>query len=34
MLVKAALLKRSIEKAKATLTLDATDIRIRKKDMD
>jgi hypothetical protein len=34
MLVKAALLKRSIEKAKATLTPDATDVRIRKKDMD
>ncbi|KAH7305355.1 hypothetical protein BKA65DRAFT_415803 [Rhexocercosporidium sp. MPI-PUGE-AT-0058] len=34
MLVKAALLKQSIEKAKATLTPDANDLRIRKKDMD
>src|SRR6266516_5669207 len=34
MLVKAALLKRSIEKAKATLTPDDNDLRIRKKDMD
>jgi hypothetical protein len=34
MLVKAALLKQAIEKAKATLTLDADDLRIRKKDMD
>ncbi|PVH69294.1 hypothetical protein DL98DRAFT_505961, partial [Cadophora sp. DSE1049] len=34
MLVKAALLKRSIEQAKVTLTPDANDLRIRKKDMD
>jgi hypothetical protein len=34
MLIKAALLKQSIEKAKATLAPDATDLRIRKKDMD
>lgn len=34
MLVKAVLLKQLIERAKATLTLDATDIRIRNKDMD
>jgi len=34
MLLKAALLKQSIEKAKATQTPDATDIRLRKKDMD
>jgi len=34
MLVKAALLKQSIDKAKATLTPDANDLRIRKKDMD
>ena len=34
MLVKAALLKQSIEKAKATQTPDATDIRFRKMDMD
>jgi hypothetical protein len=34
MLLKAALLKQSIEKAKATLTPDANDLRIRKKDMD
>jgi hypothetical protein len=34
MLVKAALLKQSIEKAKATLTPDANDLQIRKKDMD
>lgn len=34
MLLKAALLKRAIEKAKTTLTLDATDLRIRQKDMD
>src|SRR6266516_7352760 len=34
MLVKAALLKRSIEKAKDTLTPNADDLRIRKKDMD
>jgi len=34
MLVKAALLKRSIEKAKATLEPNADDLRIRKKDMD
>jgi len=34
MLAKAALLKQSIEKAKATLTPDANDLRIRKKDMD
>jgi hypothetical protein len=30
MLVKAALLKRSIEKAKATLALDVVDLRIGK----
>jgi hypothetical protein len=34
MLVKAALLKQSIENAKATLTPGANDLRIRKKDMD
>jgi hypothetical protein len=34
MLVNASLLKQSIEKAKATLTPDANDLRIRKKDMD
>jgi len=34
MLVKAALLKQSIEKAKATLTPDANDLRMRRKDMD
>ena len=34
MLIKAALLKRSIEKAKSTLTPDAIDLRIRKKDMN
>jgi hypothetical protein len=34
MLVKAALLKQSIEKAKTTLTSDANDLQIRKKDMD
>jgi hypothetical protein len=34
MLVKAALLKQSIEKAKATQTPDATDMRFRKMDMD
>lgn len=34
MLVKAALLKQSIEKAKSTLTPDAADLRVRKKDMD
>ena len=34
MLVKAALLKQSIEKAKATLTPNAEDLRIQKKDMD
>jgi hypothetical protein len=34
MLVKAILLKQSIEKAKATLILDANDLRIRKKDID
>ena len=33
-LIKAALLKRTIEKAKSTLTPDATDLRIRKQDMD
>ncbi|KIN03321.1 hypothetical protein OIDMADRAFT_26034 [Oidiodendron maius Zn] len=33
MLVKAALLKQSIEKVKATLTPDARDLWIRKKDM-
>jgi hypothetical protein len=34
MLLKAALLRRSIEKAKTTLSPDATDLRLRKKDMD
>jgi hypothetical protein len=34
MLVKAALLKQSIEKAKATLTPDANDLWTRKKDID
>lgn len=34
MLVKAALLKQSINKAKATLTPNANDLRIRKKDID
>src|SRR5436190_4886377 len=34
MLVKAALLKQSIEKAKATLTPNAEDLRIQNKDMD
>jgi hypothetical protein len=34
MLVKAALLKQSIEEAKATLAPDANYLRIRKKDMD
>jgi hypothetical protein len=34
MLLKAALLKRAIEKAKATLTPDAADLRIRQKDTD
>lgn len=34
MLVKAALLKQMIEKAKDALTPDASDLRIRKKDMD
>ena len=34
MLLKAALLKRSIEKAKATLTPDAADLRLQSKDMD
>jgi hypothetical protein len=34
MLVKAALLKQSIEKAKTTQTPDATDLRIRKTDND
>jgi hypothetical protein len=34
MLVKAALLNQSIEKAKATLTPDANDLRMRRKDMD
>ena len=34
MLVKAALLKQSIEKAKATLTPNAEDLRIRKKNID
>ncbi len=34
MLVKAALLKQSIEKAKATQTPDAADMRFRKMDMD
>jgi hypothetical protein len=33
MLVQAALLKRAIEKANATLTPDATDLRLRQKDM-
>jgi hypothetical protein len=33
-LVKAALLKQSIEKAKATLTPGANDFQIREKDMD
>jgi hypothetical protein len=33
-LLKAALLKQSINKAKATLTPNATDLRIREKDMD
>lgn len=32
--LKAALLRQSIEKAKATLVPDATDLRLRKKDMD
>jgi hypothetical protein len=34
MLVKAALLKQMIEKAKDALNLDASDLQIRKKDMD
>jgi len=34
MLVKAALLKQSIEKAKATSTPDANDLQIRRKDID
>jgi len=34
MMVKATLLKQSIENAKATLTPDATDMRIRNKDVD
>src|SRR5438045_337225 len=34
MLVKAALLRQSIEKAKATLTPNAKELRIQKKDMD
>jgi hypothetical protein len=34
MLLKTALLKESVEKAKATLTPDATDLRLREMDMD
>ena len=34
MLVKAILLKQSIEKAKATSTPDANDLQIRRKDID
>jgi hypothetical protein len=34
MLVTVALLKRSIEKARATLAPDATNLRIEKKGMD
>ena len=34
MLIKAALLKQSIEKAKAITMPDAADLRIQKKDMD
>ena len=34
MIIKAVLLKQSIEKAKSTLTLDAIDLQIRKKDID